>query len=181
MARRAQDLHSVLVSLYDLGLSSQAQGDLADAAGHLKEGLALAAKAGDDTSAAYYLAGLAAIAGQQDDPERAARLLAAARSLLRLHCGTMPAGRPPHVSEVIPLPASGLHCGSNITKEHSRRPGKDRSGSQAVNTPQRPVTGRCSGAQEQHCAPERATARGRERWRGIKAQPGMQRRPGRGQ
>ena len=82
VARRAQDLPSVLVSLYDLGLSSQAQGDLAGAAGHLKEGLALAAKAGDDTSAAYYLEGLAAIAGQQDDPERAACLLADARSLL---------------------------------------------------------------------------------------------------
>ena len=52
------------------------------AAGHLKEGLALAAEAGDETSAAYYLEGLAAVAGQQDNPKRAVRLLAAARALL---------------------------------------------------------------------------------------------------
>jgi len=82
VARRAQDPISLLVSLYDLALSSQARGDLAGAAGHLKEGLALAAEAGDETSAAYYLEGLAAVAGQQDNPQRAVRLLAAARSLL---------------------------------------------------------------------------------------------------
>jgi tetratricopeptide (TPR) repeat protein len=82
VARRAQDPISLLISLYDLALTSQAQGDLAAAAGHLKEGLALAAEAGDDTTAAYYLEGLAAVAGQQDNPQRAARLLAAARSLL---------------------------------------------------------------------------------------------------
>jgi predicted ATPase len=82
VARRAQDPISLLISLYDLALSSQAQGDLAGAAGHLKEGLALAAEAGDETSAAYYLEGLAAVAGQQDNPQRAVRLLAAARSLL---------------------------------------------------------------------------------------------------
>ena len=82
VARRAQDPISLLISLYDLALTSQAQGDLAAAAGHLKEGLALAAEAGDDTTAAYYLEGLASVAGQQDNPQRAARLLAAARSLL---------------------------------------------------------------------------------------------------
>jgi tetratricopeptide (TPR) repeat protein len=82
VARRAQDRISLLVSLYDLALSSQAQGDLAGGAGHLKEGLALAGEAGDETSAAYYLEGLAAVAGQQDNPQRAVRLLAAARSLL---------------------------------------------------------------------------------------------------
>ena len=82
VARRAQDPISLLISLYDLALTSQAQGDLAGAAGHLKEGLALAAGAGDETSAAYYLEGLAAVAGQEGNPQRAVRLLAAARSLL---------------------------------------------------------------------------------------------------
>ncbi|HEY2125772.1 MAG TPA: hypothetical protein VGH77_01160 [Streptosporangiaceae bacterium] len=82
VARRAQDQIPILVSLYDLGLSSQAQGDLAGAAGHLKEGLAMAAEAGDETSAAYYLEALAAVAGQQDNPQRAVRLLFAARSQL---------------------------------------------------------------------------------------------------
>jgi predicted ATPase len=81
-ARRAQDLFPVLVSLYDLSLASQARGDQAGAGEYLREGLALAAKADDDTSAVYYLEGLAAIAGQQDNPQRAARLLTAARSLL---------------------------------------------------------------------------------------------------
>lgn len=81
-ARRAQDWILALASLYDLALGSHAQGDLAGAAGYLKEGLALAAEAGDETSAAYYLKGVAAVAGQQDDPQRALRLLAAARSLL---------------------------------------------------------------------------------------------------
>src|SRR6202035_5919743 len=81
-ARRARDRIPVLVSLYDLALSSQAQGDPAGAAGYLKEGLAVAAEAGDETSAAYYLEALAAVAGQQDNPQRAIRLLSAARSQL---------------------------------------------------------------------------------------------------
>jgi predicted ATPase len=81
-ARRVPDRFSILVSLYDLALSSQAQGDLSGAAEHLKEGLSVAAEAGDDTSVAYYLEGLAAVARLQDNPERAVRLLAAAKSLL---------------------------------------------------------------------------------------------------
>jgi len=83
VARRAQNRILLLISLYDLALARQAQGDLAGAADHLKEGLALAAEAGDETSAAYYLEVLAAVAGQQDNPQPAARLLAAARSILQ--------------------------------------------------------------------------------------------------
>jgi tetratricopeptide (TPR) repeat protein len=82
LARRSLDSVPILISLYDLALARQAQGDLAGAAGHLKEGLALAAKAGDETTAAYYLEALAAIARQQDNPQRAVRLLTAARSIL---------------------------------------------------------------------------------------------------
>jgi predicted ATPase len=82
VARRAQDWSPLLVSLYDLALARQAQGDLAGAAEHLQEGLALAAQAGDETSAAYYLEVLAAVAAQQDNPRRAVRLFAAARSIL---------------------------------------------------------------------------------------------------
>jgi predicted ATPase len=82
VARRARDWSPLLFSLYDLALARQAQGDLAAAAGHLHEGLALAAQAGDETSAAYYLEVLAGIAAQQDNPQRAVRLLAAARSIL---------------------------------------------------------------------------------------------------
>jgi predicted ATPase len=82
VARRGQDGIPILISLYDLALSSQAQGDLAGAAGHLKDGLAMTAEAGDETSAAYYLEALAAVAAQQDNPQRAIRLLSAARSQL---------------------------------------------------------------------------------------------------
>ena len=39
--------------------------------------------AGDETSAAYYLEVLAGIAGAQDNPQRAVRLFAAARSTLQ--------------------------------------------------------------------------------------------------
>lgn len=82
MARRAQDWSPLLVLLYNLALATQAQGDLAGAAAHLQEGLALAGQAGDETSAASYLEVLAGIAGQQDNPQRAVRLFAAARSIL---------------------------------------------------------------------------------------------------
>jgi hypothetical protein len=61
-ARQAPDRMPILISLYDLALSSQAQGDLTAAAEHLTEGLSLAAEAGDQTSAAYYLEALAAVA-----------------------------------------------------------------------------------------------------------------------
>jgi predicted ATPase len=81
-ARRVPDRFSILVSLYDLALSSQAQGDLSGAAEHLKEGLSVAAEAGDETSLAYYMEELAAVARLQANPERAVRLLAAAKSLL---------------------------------------------------------------------------------------------------
>jgi predicted ATPase len=82
VARHAQDWNPLLVLLYDLALATQAQGDLVGAARHLQEGLALATQAGDETSAAYYLEVLAGIAGQQDNPQRAVRLFAAARSIL---------------------------------------------------------------------------------------------------
>src|SRR5262249_26282156 len=70
VARRAQDWSPLLGLLYDLALARQAQGDLASAAGHLQEGLALAAEAGDETSAAYYLEMLAGNARQQGDTQR---------------------------------------------------------------------------------------------------------------
>jgi tetratricopeptide (TPR) repeat protein len=80
--REGQDRLGVLVSLYNVAASSRAQGDLAGAAGHLREGLALAAEAGDETSAAYYLEGMAAVASLLDDPERAVRLFTAASAML---------------------------------------------------------------------------------------------------
>jgi predicted ATPase len=81
-ARHASDRITMLVSLYNLAASSQAVGDHSGAATHLIEGLSLAAEAGDDTSAAYYLEGLAVMAVPENNPLRAVHLLAAARALL---------------------------------------------------------------------------------------------------
>jgi predicted ATPase len=82
-ARSAQDRFTILVSLYDLALSSQAQGDLTGAAERLQEGVSQSAEAGDEPSVAYYLEALAAVAIRQDNLERAVRLLAAAGALLQ--------------------------------------------------------------------------------------------------
>src|SRR5215469_8031984 len=81
-ARVLADRPSILVSLYDLALSRQALGDMTGAREHLTEGLSLAAEAGDQSSAAYYLEAIAAVASLEDNPQRAVRLLAAADSLL---------------------------------------------------------------------------------------------------
>ena len=83
-ARSAQDRFTILVSLYDLALSSQAQGDLAGAAERLQEGVSQSAEAGDQPSVAYYLEALAAVAMRQGNLERAVRLLAAAGALLQV-------------------------------------------------------------------------------------------------
>jgi predicted ATPase len=82
-ARSTPDRFTILISLYDLALASQARGDLDAAAGLLRQGLSLAAELGDKPAAAYYLEALAAIARQQDDPHRAVRLLAAAGAQLQ--------------------------------------------------------------------------------------------------
>jgi predicted ATPase len=82
-ARSAQEHFTILVSLYDLALSSQARADLAGATALLKEGLSLAGEAGDQPSAAYYLEAFAAVADRQDQPERAVSLLSAADALLQ--------------------------------------------------------------------------------------------------
>jgi tetratricopeptide (TPR) repeat protein len=81
-ARRAPDRITILISLYNLAISSYALGDLGGAAGHLTEGLSLAAEAGDEASAAYYLQGLAVMGTPEDNPQRAVHLLAAASALL---------------------------------------------------------------------------------------------------
>jgi hypothetical protein len=77
----------IRVSLHNLALSRQARGDLTGATGLLEEGLVLSAEAGDDAQAAYSLQRLAALAGLQDDPERAAHLYGAAETLLEAACG----------------------------------------------------------------------------------------------
>ena len=51
-ARSAQDRFTILISLYDLALSSQAQGDLTGAAERLQEGVSQSAEARDEPSVA---------------------------------------------------------------------------------------------------------------------------------
>ena len=82
-ARSAQDRFTILISLYDLALSSQARGDLTAAAERLQEGVSQSAEARDEPSVAYYLEALAAVAIRQDNLERAVHLLAAAGALLQ--------------------------------------------------------------------------------------------------
>jgi tetratricopeptide (TPR) repeat protein len=82
-ARSTPDRFTILISLYDRALASQAQGDRDGARGLLRQGLSLAAEAGDESAAAYYLEALAAVARQQNDPQRAAWLLAAAGEQLQ--------------------------------------------------------------------------------------------------
>jgi predicted ATPase len=98
-ARGAPDRFTILVSLYDLALSSQAQGNLTGATALLEEGKSLAATTGDQPSTAYYLEALAEVASRQHDPQRARRLRAAAKTLLQAHgSGWLSAyvPRPPH-------------------------------------------------------------------------------------
>ena len=84
-ARDAPDRFTILVSLYDLALSSQAQGNLTGATALLEEGKSLAADTGDKPSTAYYLEALAEVASRQHDPRRASRLRADAETLLQAH------------------------------------------------------------------------------------------------
>ncbi|HMG64439.1 MAG TPA: DUF4062 domain-containing protein [Streptosporangiaceae bacterium] len=82
-ARSAPDRFTILISLYDLALASQARGDPECARELLRQGLSLAAEAGDESAAAYYLEALAGVALQQDDSRLAAWLLAAAAAQLQ--------------------------------------------------------------------------------------------------
>jgi predicted ATPase len=81
-ARRTPDRVTILISLYNLASSRRALGDLGGAAADLAEGLSLAAEAGDQTSAAYYVEGLAVMATPENNPQRAVHLLSAASALL---------------------------------------------------------------------------------------------------
>jgi predicted ATPase len=131
-ARSAPDRFTILVSLYDLALSRQAQGDLAQAARLLKEGLSLATEAGDEPSAAYYLEALATVASQQDNPERAACLFAAASALLQANgSGWLHAyvPRAPHDDAVLAALRSRM---GDAAFEHARMQGQSLTGASAV-------------------------------------------------
>jgi predicted ATPase len=131
-ARSAPDRITILVSLYDLALSTQAQGDLAEAARLLKQGLSLAAEAGDVPSAAYYLEVLAAVARQQDNPERAVCLLTAANALLQANgSGWLHAyvPRAPHDDAILAALRSRT---GDVAFQHARAQGRSLTGARAV-------------------------------------------------
>jgi predicted ATPase len=131
-ARSAQDRFTILVSLYDLALSRQAQGDLTGAAERLREGVSQSAEARDESSVAYYLEALAAVATLEHNPERAVQLLAAAGALLQargrgwLHA-LVP--RAAHDDGVL----AGLRSGmGDAAFEHAWTRGRSLGGSRAV-------------------------------------------------
>jgi predicted ATPase len=80
VGRRTQERLGTVVALYGLAVSAFAQGDAATARARLTEGLSYAHRTGDRNSPALFLQALAEVEAR-DDPERAARLAAAARSL----------------------------------------------------------------------------------------------------
>jgi tetratricopeptide (TPR) repeat protein len=127
-ARRAPDRFIILISLYDLALSRQVQGDLAEATRLLKQGLSLAAEAGDEPSAAYYLEALATVAEQQDNPGRAVCLLAAAGALLqaRAAAGCTATYRAPRTTL-----ACWPRCARVPETRHSSRRGREAAPSRA--------------------------------------------------
>jgi hypothetical protein len=82
-ARRAQDHFTIMVSLYDVALGSHLRGELSRAARLLREGIGVAAQAGDRSAVAYYLEALAAVASDQGHPVGAVCLLSGAAALLQ--------------------------------------------------------------------------------------------------
>jgi predicted ATPase len=81
-AHNSADRFTILVSLYDLALSRQAQNDLDDATDLFTQGLSFAAEVGDEPTVAYYLEAMAEIAARRGQPDRAITLIAAAGALL---------------------------------------------------------------------------------------------------
>ena len=130
-ARRLPDRFTILISRYDLALSSQAQGDLSGAAEHLTQGLSVAAEANDQASAAYYIEALATVARRQGNALRSVRLLAAARSLLARGSGWLPlwVPRAPHGDDVL---AALRSCLGDAPFDEAWASGRSIQGRQAI-------------------------------------------------
>jgi tetratricopeptide (TPR) repeat protein len=82
LARELGSAQATYTSLYDVALAAQAQGEYAEAHTLYTEGLVLCAECDDVLYVAYYLEGLAGVAGSVGVPHCAARLFAASHSLL---------------------------------------------------------------------------------------------------
>ena len=80
LTRRTQDRFAGNVALHHLAQAAWAADDHRRAARYYREALTMAFELADKIDSAYYMQGLAAVAG--DEPRRAARLLGAAETLL---------------------------------------------------------------------------------------------------
>ncbi|MEV0721073.1 hypothetical protein, partial [Asanoa sp. NPDC050611] len=81
VSRAVQDQFTALVTQYTWAVCAVAENDPADARGHLVEGLAMAAPAGDEAAVAQFLSAVADLDSRHGDLERAVRLEAAAQAL----------------------------------------------------------------------------------------------------
>jgi non-specific serine/threonine protein kinase len=91
LVRELDHTWGVASQLCRLGWAAAAAGDAPQAAAHFAEGLPLGAELASKVLLAGYLAGAAAIAQIQQQPERAARLLGAAAGLLTPQGARLPA------------------------------------------------------------------------------------------
>ena len=82
LARQMGDRTAAYIALYNLAQVGLARGDYDGAAAIFKEGITLSEQMRDQANLAYFLEGLAVVAGKREEAERSARLSGAAEGLL---------------------------------------------------------------------------------------------------
>jgi predicted ATPase/DNA-binding XRE family transcriptional regulator len=82
LARRMGDRSAAYIALYNLAQLSLARRDYDGAATIFEEGITLSEQMRDQANLAYFLEGLAVVAGKREEAERSARLSGAAEGLL---------------------------------------------------------------------------------------------------
>ena len=82
LARRTGDRTAAYIALYNLAQVSLARGDYDGAAAIFEEGISLSEQMRDQANLAYFLEGLAVVAGKREQAERSARLSGAAEGQL---------------------------------------------------------------------------------------------------
>jgi predicted ATPase/transcriptional regulator with XRE-family HTH domain len=82
LARRTGDRTAAYIALYNLAQVSLARGDYDGAAAIFEEGITLSEQMRDQANLAYFLEGLAVVAGKREEAERSARLSGAAEGML---------------------------------------------------------------------------------------------------
>jgi tetratricopeptide (TPR) repeat protein len=82
LARRMGDRTAAYIALYNMAQVSLARGDYDGAAAIFEEGITLSEQMRDQANLAYFLEGLAVVAGKREEAARSARLSGAAEGLL---------------------------------------------------------------------------------------------------